>query len=330
VARHEEADRSLAERYGVYWRRNWVADVENRVRHLAQAIAVRRPEIVIHTVTWSGSAFAAREVGNQDLATNLRCLREVLQSELPGDAGRQAADYVERALQELSEAAATSNGQIEVAPEYRKLTLEYMEAVLSGRRTDAVALILAAADGGTPVPDLFMGVLCVAQVEIGRMWHRAEITVADEHFATTTTEHIMSVLRQRITPAQKKDRRVIATAVSGDLHALGVRMVAEFFEMDGWDVMYLGANTPGPDIVRALSDHTADLLAVSATSFLNLRQVGELIDAVRSDPGLAGVRIIVGGAPFNLVPDLWDELGADASAASAPDAVETANRLFDS
>ncbi|MHC4446253.1 MAG: cobalamin B12-binding domain-containing protein [Planctomycetota bacterium] len=123
---------------------------------------------------------------------------------------------------------------------------------------------------------------------------------------------------------------MIATAVSGDLHALGVRMVAEFFEMDGWDVMYLGANTPGPDIVRALSDHTADLLAVSATSFLNLRQVGELIDAVRSDPGLAGVRIIVGGAPFNLVPDLWDELGADASAASAPDAVETANRLFDS
>ncbi|MHC4219787.1 MAG: cobalamin B12-binding domain-containing protein, partial [Planctomycetota bacterium] len=189
-------------------------------------------------------------------------------------------------------------------------------------------VICDAADAGTPVQEIYSGALQPAQIEIGRMWHRGEITVADEHFATATSEHVMSLLRPRFARAAPRDQRVLATAVSGDLHALGIRMVAEFLEMDGWDVIYLGANMPGVDLIRALAVMNVDLLALSATSFLNLRGVGELIEAIRGTSELASTKIIVGGAPFNLVEDLWRELGADGTAPSAAEAVHVATRLL--
>jgi methanogenic corrinoid protein MtbC1 len=39
------------------------------------------------------------------------------------------------------------------------------------------------------------------------------------------------------------------------------------------------------------------------------------------------VKIIVGGFPFGIMPDLWKQVGADAVAAGAEDAIAAANRL---
>jgi methanogenic corrinoid protein MtbC1 len=39
------------------------------------------------------------------------------------------------------------------------------------------------------------------------------------------------------------------------------------------------------------------------------------------------VKIIVGGSPFAILPDLWHQVGADAVAATAEEAVAVANRV---
>jgi methanogenic corrinoid protein MtbC1 len=104
-------------------------------------------------------------------------------------------------------------------------------------------------------------------------------------------------------------------------------MVADFFEVDGWDVIYLGANTPSTDIVSVVRERQADLLAVSASTLLHVRAVGELIEQVRKDERCAKTKVLVGGPPFRSVQDLWSELGADGSAISATEAVKLGNSL---
>lgn len=37
-------------------------------------------------------------------------------------------------------------------------------------------------------------------------------------------------------------------------HEIGMRMVADFFEMEGWDTYYLGANTPTRSILQTIVD----------------------------------------------------------------------------
>jgi methanogenic corrinoid protein MtbC1 len=117
--------------------------------------------------------------------------------------------------------------------------------------------------------------------------------------------------------------------VSGDLHEIGMRMVADFFEIEGWSTFYLGANVPAAGVIRTLRDRRADVLAVSATMPFHVRAVAELIAGVRASEVGDRVKILVGGYPFLVDPELWRSVGADAMARDAEESVAAANRLLE-
>jgi methanogenic corrinoid protein MtbC1 len=205
----------------------------------------------------------------------------------------------------------------------------YLDVLLRRERHVASRMILDAVEQGTPVRDIYLQVFQPVQREVGRLWQTNQISVALEHYATAATQLIMSQLYPRIFSTEKTGRRLIATCVGGELHEIGVRMVADFFEMDGWDTTYLGANTPTSGILQMLADRKANVLAISATMTPHVSAVAEMIVRVRaSDVGK--VHILVGGYPFNLSPDLWRRVGADACAQDAQQAVLVANQLADS
>jgi methanogenic corrinoid protein MtbC1 len=140
----------------------------------------------------------------------------------------------------------------------------------------------------------------------------------------------MSQLYPYLFSAERNGHTMVATCVSGDLHEIGVRMVSDFLEMEGWNTFYLGANTPTSSLLQILAERQADVLAVSATLTPHVRVVAELIRAVRAaQAGWAGqeVKIMVGGYPFNVAPELWRQVGADAFARNAEEAIVTAKRL---
>jgi methanogenic corrinoid protein MtbC1 len=56
----------------------------------------------------------------------------------------------------------------------------------------------------------------------------------------------------------------------------------------------------------------------------HIRAVENLIATVRASNN---VKILVGGYPFNLEPELWKRVGADAYATDASEAVAVASRL---
>jgi methanogenic corrinoid protein MtbC1 len=124
-----------------------------------------------------------------------------------------------------------------------------------------------------------------------------------------------------------RGKTVVAACVGEELHDTGIRMVADLFEMDGWQVYYTGANTPVRSILDAVKDQKADAVALSITMPSRLPDLQYLIRSLRADAATANVRIIVGGYPFGIIPDLWKQIGADACASGAEDAVASANRL---
>jgi methanogenic corrinoid protein MtbC1 len=163
------------------------------------------------------------------------------------------------------------------------------------------------------------------------MWHLQEASIADEHYCTAATQMIMAQLRARMQRKPDNGRSLLALSVGGDLHDLGIRMVADIFEMEGWHAEYLGANMPTSEILAALVDEHGqcgyDLLAVSASTTLSVRPVADLIDAVRRHPTAGDVVVLVGGSPFRIVDDLWDVVGADGFARDAVSALKVAEQL---
>jgi methanogenic corrinoid protein MtbC1 len=103
-------------------------------------------------------------------------------------------------------------------------------------------------------------------------------------------------------------------------------MVADFFEMAGWDVYFCGANTPHAAVVQSVVERAAEVLAASATMGYHLHAVRDLIELVRADPRCAKLRVLVGGHPFTIDPALWRAVGADGTAADAEAAVVLARQ----
>lgn len=207
------------------------------------------------------------------------------------------------------------------------LCQQYLNTLLRGDRREAGRLVIESVESGTPVKEAYLHVFQPALYEIGRLWQINRISVAEEHFFTAATQLVMSQLYSYVFTSEKREFKMVAACAGDELHEVGVRMVADFFEIEGWDTYYLGANMPAESVLSKVLEYKPHLLALSATMSYHSRAVEEVVRRVRSEPDCAGVRIMVGGACFRMFPNLWRKVGADGFAIDALQAVARAREL---
>lgn len=318
----------LFERFGASGKAKCAEDTQYHLQYLSGAIAASDQTLFVDYIAWVKVMLAARNIRAEDLSLNLTIIRDAVAEHLPAPLAAIAAAYVDAALVHLSsfpsDLPALSDGDNPL----RALKQDYIHALLTGKRQQASALIVAAAETGTGVRDIYMHVFQPSQYEIGRLWQTNVISVAEEHYCTAATQNIMSFVSSGSFKGERNGHRLVATCVSGELHDIGIRMVSDFLEMDGWETYFLGANTPTQSVIHMLRERKTELLAISATIPLHVRGVSNLIDAVRANGACGGVKILVGGYPFNANPALWKDIGADGSARSAQEAIALSTLLL--
>lgn len=211
------------------------------------------------------------------------------------------------------------------------LTDEYIifnTHLLNNQVKDAGELIHRLVDNGTEIKDIYKYIFQRSQYKIGRLWETNSITVAQEHFCTAATQMIMSQLYPHIFSSSKNGKKIIATCIGGELHEIGIRMIADIFEMSGWDSYFIGANTPADSIIETIKSTDADILAVSASMTFNIPAVEELVSRTKENIPSEKIKILVGGRPFNISTELWKKTGADGWAPDADEAVNVAENLI--
>jgi methanogenic corrinoid protein MtbC1 len=327
VTRQYELMPELLQRYGERGREKCLQDAEFHLSYLAESVASSLPSLFSDYVAWAKIMLAGRGIAASDLALNLECIRHALDNSLPQEMSALASQYVEAGLEQLPELPSDLPSFIRDTDPLAQLAKQYLGALLRGERHIASRLILDAVAQGTSVKEIYLNVFQRSQYEIGRLWQMNQLSVAQEHYCTAATQLIMSQLYPHIFATEKNGRTLVATCVGGDLHEIGVRMVSDFFEMEGWDTFYLGANVPTPSIIQTLVERKADVAAISATIAYHTRKVSDVIASIRANELTRDVKILVGGYPFNIAPDLWRQVGADASAANAEEAIAIANGL---
>jgi methanogenic corrinoid protein MtbC1 len=328
--KHFEKKPELETRYSAAGRTKCHQDTVYHLSYLSDALRVSEPSLFVDYVVWAKEMLAGRGIPEKDLADNLLILRDSLAEKLPSDYSKIACSYVDEGVEKLNKNQTKTNSFINSDEPFAELANSYLDALLRGRRDIASRLILDQIQWkGAKVKDLYLYVFQKAQHEIGRLWQINQLSVAQEHYCTAATQMIMSQLYPYIFQTEKNGKTLVATCVSGDLHEIGVRMVSDFFEMEGWDTFYLGANVPTSDFLKTLKERNADLALISATMTFHLRHVRELIEKIRADKETQQVKIMVGGYPFNVASNLWREIGADAFASDAQSAVEIGEKLLE-
>ena len=84
------------------------------------------------------------------------------------------------------------------------------------------------------VADIMLDILAPAQIELGRLWERGEISIAHEHYTTAITQLSLSLLYPRLLLNRTLlGRSLVATSVGSEAHEVGIRMIADLMEQDG-------------------------------------------------------------------------------------------------
>lgn len=313
--------------FGEEGRAKSVRDAGYHLSYLAEAINATDPSLFLDYIDWVRILFTGLNFSDEHLLTTLDCTRAVLQKKLPPPMSAVAREYLDASFWRVQTALATPSPFVSEEEPLGNLARQYLDALLQGERNRASQLILQAIDEGVSIKDIYLYVFQRSQYEIGRLWQINQLSVAEEHYVTAATQLIMSQLYPHIFSSDKNGLRLVAACIGGELHEIGIRMVADFFEMEGWDTYYLGANTPTGSIVETIEARQADILAISATMTFHVGAVAKLIEQVRLTKAGQQVKILVGGYPFNVSSALWKRSGADAWAPNAQEAIEVANRL---
>jgi methanogenic corrinoid protein MtbC1 len=305
----------------------WQAHFKTLVGELAAAADDGSVVAFAATVAWTRDAFAARGLSTEILSVGLEELATVLEESLPAPAWKPLPPFFEAARAELvrdgkpheREISGVAGGIVET----------YLAKLQEGDAPGAIATVTGAVEGGgLSVPEALEGVLTTALHEIGRRWHTDVINVAQEHFAAQVSGRLLERLLLMAPASPPNGHTVMLTMIEGDAHDLGLRIVAAFFELDGWRTICLGANMPSFDLPQAVEDFGVDLILLGATLNTQRDAVARAIGTLRE--ARPDLKVLAGGRAFAACEERASEIGADGCALQPSRAVELGRELLES
>lgn len=173
--------------------------------------------------------------------------------------------------------------------------------------------------GQLDIVALYEGVLAPAAREPVCSLRKRPLCVWEEHVRTSIIRTIIEccyphLMRFRRMEGRDKTRgKAVIVCPTEEYHELGARMASDLFSLCGFDVTFVGANTPLQDILEAIGIIQPVFAGVSVTGPYNLiaarRTIQQLV-ALRSRVG-ARFRIVAGGQAFGDDVALATSLGAD-------------------
>ncbi len=159
--------------------------------------------------------------------------------------------------------------------------------------------------------------------KIGVGWAEGKVALAQIYMSARICEEIIDKVLPKITE-QTPEKDKIAITTLTDYHILGKKIVVSVLRGNGINILDYGRTT-----VEELSDRikkdNISLLLISTLmlpSALDIKKVIELLKGYH-------VKIFVGGAPFRLDKNLWEEVGANGMGMDAQDAVNIVKRFLE-
>ncbi len=165
--------------------------------------------------------------------------------------------------------------------------------LLQGNKGNCSALAHEYLAQNPSIQDLYEEVFKTALYEVGRLWENNKITVATEHMATAITEGILNELFAQIISGKKYNKKVVVACVENEQHQVGIKMVADIFELNGWESFFLGTGIPTAELVKYLFEIQPDILAISLSVYFNFTSLVKMLDVIKTE--YPNLQIILGG-----------------------------------
>jgi methanogenic corrinoid protein MtbC1 len=157
-------------------------------------------------------------------------------------------------------------------------------------------------------------VLVQALEQIGVEWEEGSTALSQVYMSGIIVESLITQYfkRERTVHTQKTKIGIVTIE---DQHTLGKKLVSLMLFAQGFQIIDLGQGLSPEQIAESVREHGIEILLVSCLMLpaaLRVRKLKSLLGD--------STKVLVGGAPFRLNPQLWKDVGADGFGATASDA----------
>jgi len=189
----------------------------------------------------------------------------------------------------------------------------FVNLLLEGRQAEGLDWIEEARGKGVSIESIFLNLLAPAARQLGELWEEDERDFTEVTLGLAELHKIlhvlpsMSELHKQYVP---NGLTILLMPSPGDQHTLGLAMVAEFFQRDGWAVdggTFAAADNPAL-LVKAKH---YDAVGFSLATGLGFNRLQDCISAIRKTASPNKLCIIVGGPFFVENQDKVSLVGAD-------------------
>ena len=298
----------------------------NHASFMATVFRINNFELLARTVPWVYRAYHARGFSYDYFPAELvawqiavhKCFDQpTLKTEILA-----VYAWMVRHHQEMVKLSVAGEGPaFSVDREANEMQQVFLSLLLHGDSQGCLKLVNQSIHTADELKQFYLDVVWPAMYKIGQIWEANQISVAEEHLATAIVGRVMATLYPRFALYSVTKGKTVVSAGPNEFHEVGARMVADFMEMDGWDVTYLGANTPASGILAIIRQQKPFFIALSVATVFNLGYAREVIKMINEEQETGDVKIMVGGLAFSGMPKLWQDIGADGYAVDAESAL---------
>ncbi len=203
---------------------------------------------------------------------------------------------------------------------------EFAQRLIGAEPGPAWEFIDAVRRMGRPAAELFLEVLTPTARHLGKLW---ETDHCDFVEVTIGLRRLQDILL-RLSPEDEsacarieEAPRALLLPTPGKSHVFGISMVETFFRAAGWRV-----HRGGSEFAKDLADNWFDLVGFSLSGERHIEALAEAVRAARAASRNPSLFVLVGGPLFHANDPLVLRVGADATAADAPSAVQLARSLL--
>jgi len=174
---------------------------------------------------------------------------------------------------------------------------EFLNYLINGNHTLSSQFAHNYLINNSSILNIYENIFKKALYEIGILWELNKISVATEHLASAIIETILNEFYSKIVSKNKLNKTVVVACTENEFHQIGIKMVSDIFEINGWNSHFLGLNTTTEDLIFYIKNIKPDILALSLSLNFNLPVLEKMIEKIRSQ--FPTLTILVGGQAFN-------------------------------
>ena len=203
---------------------------------------------------------------------------------------------------------------------------EITKAVYDGEEQTTVELVKKALAEGLNAQDIVDKGLVKGLHECGAGYEAGEKFIPEMLMAAEAMKASMAILKPHLAAGETvAGAKVVLATVEGDVHDIGLELVATMLGSAGFEVNFMGPDVETSRIINAVKQDKPQLLGLSALLTNTMDVMPVIIKQLEKEGLRNSLKVIIGGAPVS--QDFATLIGADGFAYDAAAAVPVAKKL---